>query len=157
MTPAVTPWFSSLDGAGANNPAFRLYFTDDNGVINDFETYYINLTTLNNDGSKTKFVKEYSFKDIYNVKGPIDVKTMDSIVERLKNDTELFQKYIDYNSVLWDPKMPEGRFRDAQLCSIEFADYPRYYACMAHHGKSASVLNMLAPMALILSFFCFLW
>ncbi|KAK6012827.1 hypothetical protein OSTOST_21995 [Ostertagia ostertagi] len=63
MTPAVTPWFSSLDGAGANNPAFRLYFTDDNGVINDFETYYINLTTLNNDGSKTKFVKEYSFKE----------------------------------------------------------------------------------------------
>uniref|UniRef100_A0A1I7X8C4 Glutathione S-transferase n=1 Tax=Heterorhabditis bacteriophora TaxID=37862 RepID=A0A1I7X8C4_HETBA len=25
MSPAVTPWFSSLEGAGANNPSFRVY------------------------------------------------------------------------------------------------------------------------------------
>ncbi|PIO62945.1 hypothetical protein TELCIR_15475 [Teladorsagia circumcincta] len=157
MTPAVTPWFSSLEGAGANNPAFRIYFTDDNGVINDFETYYVNLTALNNDGNETQFVKEYSFKEVYGITGTINVEAMDGIVDRLKNDTEFFQKYIEYNSVLWDPKLPEGRFRDAQLCSIEFADYPRYYACMGHHGSSAYSHRILAPIVLIFSFFRILW
>ncbi|KIH56631.1 hypothetical protein ANCDUO_13187 [Ancylostoma duodenale] len=71
MSPAVTPWFSSLDGAGANNPAFRLYDANYDGTFND-------ITRANN---------------MY--------------------------------------------FRGGQLCSMEFADYPRYYSCLAQYKSSA--------------------
>lgn len=35
MAPAVTPWFSDLPGAGANNPTFRVYETDAYSKIQD--------------------------------------------------------------------------------------------------------------------------
>ncbi|XGW04734.1 hypothetical protein V3C99_015701, partial [Haemonchus contortus] len=138
MSPAVTPWFSTLEGAGANNPAFRVYDTDENGIINDIVTYYINLDTLNAKGNQAPFVEEYSFKKAYNISGSINVKAMNDLVEQLKTNDEVFRTYINYNSVLWKPDMPQGRFRGAQLCSIEFADYPRYDACMAQYNSAYS-------------------
>ncbi|KAK5977835.1 hypothetical protein GCK32_007451 [Trichostrongylus colubriformis] len=135
MSPAVTPWFSSLEGAGANNPAFRVYDIDESGVLNDMLTYYINLDTLNANGS-TPFVEEYSFKKAYNINGAINIKAMDSLVEQLKTKDAVFQTYVNYNSVLWKPEMPQGKFKGGQLCSIEFADYPRYYACMAQYNST---------------------
>ena len=43
MAPAVTPWFSSLPGAGANNPAFRIYDYDINTEEILDATYYSTL------------------------------------------------------------------------------------------------------------------
>ncbi|RCN35990.1 hypothetical protein ANCCAN_18135 [Ancylostoma caninum] len=137
MSPAVTPWFSSLDGAGANNPAFRVYDANYDGTFNDIITYYVNLTELNNNPTNTSFLSEYSFKGAYQIKGPINLKAMVDLMERLKNDNAVLSTYIHYNSVLWDPKMPEGTYRGGQLCSMEFADYPRYFSCLAQYKSSA--------------------
>ncbi|KAK6753524.1 hypothetical protein RB195_012862 [Necator americanus] len=135
MSPAVTPWFSSLEGAGANNPAFRVYDVDYNGTFNDIFTYYINLTELNNNRT-TPFTLEYSFKKEYGIAGPIDLNAMVTLVEQMKTNNTVFQKYINFNSVLWDPKMPVDSYRAGQLCSLEFADYPRYYSCLNQENSS---------------------
>ncbi|KHJ95511.1 hypothetical protein OESDEN_04544 [Oesophagostomum dentatum] len=110
MSPAVTPWFSSLEGAGANNPAFRIYDVNYDGVYNDIRTYYINLTALNENSNAT-FALEYSFKNAYSISSPIKLSTMAGLLERIKNDSAVFQTYINYNSVLWDPVVPTGKFR----------------------------------------------
>ncbi|EYC21794.1 hypothetical protein Y032_0018g3534 [Ancylostoma ceylanicum] len=137
MSPAVTPWFSSLNGAGANNPAFRLYDANYDGTFNDITTYYVNLTELNASPSNTSFLSEYSFKGAYNIKGLINLSAMVDLVERIKKDRAVLSTYISYNSVLWDPKMPVDIYLGGQLCSMEFADYPRYYSCLAQYNSSA--------------------
>lgn len=133
MSPAVTPWFSSLKGAGANNPAFRTYDVDASGQIHDIVTYYVDLDKLNTH-KETPFVEEYAFKKAYNISGLIDTDSMSDLLERMKTDDELFQAYIKFNSVLWKPEVPEGVFRGGQLCSMEFADYPRYYECLSRYN-----------------------
>ncbi|VDO60488.1 unnamed protein product, partial [Haemonchus placei] len=155
MSPAVTPWFSTLEGAGANNPAFRVYDADENGIINDIVTYYINLDTLNAKGNQAPFIEEYSFKKAYNISGSINVMAMNDLVQQLKTNDEVFRTYINFNSVLWKPDMPQGRFRGAQLCSIEFADYPRYDACMAQYNSAYSY-SAWTTAALLFSFYRFL-
>nr|CDJ86142.1 Metallophosphoesterase domain containing protein [Haemonchus contortus] len=119
MSPAVTPWFSTLEGAGANNPAFRVYDADENGIINDIVTYYINLDTLNAKGTQAPFVEEYSFKKAYNISGSINVKAMNDLVQQLKTNGEVFRTYINFNSVLWKPDMPQGRFRPAAAAKVK--------------------------------------
>ncbi|EFP11024.1 hypothetical protein CRE_30703 [Caenorhabditis remanei] len=134
MSPAVTPWFSDLPGAGANNPTFRVYETDVYSKIEDIKTYYINLDELNKNAS-TPFVFEYSFKDAYGITGDITPSTMSDVLEKMKTDDKLFMKYIDYNTAYWNPVMPVQEYRGAQLCSMEYADYPRYYTCLSKYTK----------------------
>nr|pir hypothetical protein ZK856.3 - Caenorhabditis elegans [Caenorhabditis elegans] len=137
MAPAVTPWFSDLPGAGANNPTFRVYETDAYSKIQDISTYFINLDDLNKNKS-TPFVFEYSFKDAYGITGDINPTTMSALLDKMKNNDTLFKKYIDYNTAFWNPQMPLGVYRGAQLCSMEYSDYPRYYSCLSKYTKSAT-------------------
>ncbi|KAH7726216.1 Metallophosphoesterase domain containing protein [Aphelenchoides avenae] len=110
MCPAVTPWFSDLDGAGANNPAFRVIEYDSKSWdYRDIKTYYVNLDVLNKDKS-TKWKLEYSMKDAYNLSA-INAGAMQQLLERFKEDDTVFGKYVKYNSVLWKPKLPEGKYR----------------------------------------------
>lgn len=69
-------------------------------------------------------------KNDYNLDS-ITPASMNSLLQRMKTNDTLFQKYIEYNSVLWSPKLPDGKFRYAQLCSIEFPDLDDYYSCMS--------------------------
>ncbi|CAI5450620.1 unnamed protein product [Caenorhabditis angaria] len=160
MAPAVTPWFSSLDGAGANNPTFRVYDTDAYNNILDIQTYYINLDDLNKNAS-TPFVFEYSFKDAYGIQGYINANSLSKVVESIKNNDTVFQKYINFNSAFWKPEMPTGIYRGAQLCSLEYSDYPRYYSCLAQYSKRIIVCGegicyiSIGPCSLHSARFCF--
>ena len=124
MSPAVTPWFSSLPGAGANNPAFRIYeientetykiqdikspslFTEE---ISHFRTYFVNLTDLNR--GNASFQLEYSFREAYNMTTEIDAMAMDSLLQKMKTDDSVFQKYLTYNSMGWNVTIPQHQFR----------------------------------------------
>ncbi|CAJ0946364.1 unnamed protein product, partial [Mesorhabditis belari] len=129
MAPAVTPWFSTLDGAGSNNPTFRVYQTDDNtGEILDFTTYSLDLEKLNANGNESAKV-EYSMKDAYSLQS-LHPQSISDLVDQFEKSDELFLKYITYNSAGWGVKLPEGKFKQAQLCSLRFADYERYFRCM---------------------------
>uniref|UniRef100_A0A915CJW6 Calcineurin-like phosphoesterase domain-containing protein n=1 Tax=Parascaris univalens TaxID=6257 RepID=A0A915CJW6_PARUN len=67
IAPAVTPWFSSLEGAGANNPAFRVFDYDvRTQQLLDAKTYYIDLNLLNKNAS-AKWQLEYSMSQTYGI------------------------------------------------------------------------------------------
>uniref|UniRef100_A0A915PF78 Calcineurin-like phosphoesterase domain-containing protein n=1 Tax=Setaria digitata TaxID=48799 RepID=A0A915PF78_9BILA len=67
IAPSVTPWFSSLPGAGSLNPAFRIYHLDDHSQqLTDAVTYWIDLKQLNKDNS-TPFTVEYSMQAAYDI------------------------------------------------------------------------------------------
>ncbi|WKY13220.1 hypothetical protein Q1695_004209 [Nippostrongylus brasiliensis] len=84
------------------------------------------------------------------INGSIKVNTMNDLVDRLKTNDSLPMTYIDYNSVLWKPNMPQGRFRCGQLCSIEFSDYSRYRNCLAQCNFSSFVgLNWILLISVI--------
>lgn len=72
-------------------------------------TYYVNLDALNKDKS-TNWTLEYSMKDAYNLSA-INAGAMQQLLERFKEDNAVFNKYIQYNSVLWKPKQSEGKYR----------------------------------------------
>ncbi|WKY13215.1 hypothetical protein Q1695_004206 [Nippostrongylus brasiliensis] len=150
MSPAVTPWFSSLDGAGANNPAFRTYDVNLDWSFDEIVTYYVDLDKLNSQ-SNTPFIVEYSFKTAYGINGSINLSTMNDLVDRLKTNDSLLMTYINYNSVLWQPSMPQGKYKCGQLCSIEFSDYPRYRNCLVQCNSSSFIgLNWILLISVIL-------
>uniref|UniRef100_A0A0N4ZSU7 Metallophos domain-containing protein n=1 Tax=Parastrongyloides trichosuri TaxID=131310 RepID=A0A0N4ZSU7_PARTI len=130
MSPSVTPWFSDLEGAGSNNPAFRIFdYNIENWDINDIETYSINLNKLNNNPD-VPWLLEYTFVHDYNISSPITVKNINNLLNLMKKNDTLFSKYLEYNSVGWNVTEPTPKFRCGQLCAIEYADYPRYYKCL---------------------------
>ena len=48
LSPAVTPWKSTLPGVGYNNPSIRLYAYNRSSLdILDYSQYYLNLTKAN--------------------------------------------------------------------------------------------------------------
>ncbi|CAI2354465.1 unnamed protein product [Caenorhabditis sp. 36 PRJEB53466] len=152
MSPAVTPWYSDLPGAGANNPTFRVYETDAYSKIEDIKTYYIDLNELNKNAT-TPFVFEYSFKDSYGITGDINADSMSVVLDKLKTDDKLFMKYIEFNTVYWSPVLPIGEYRGAQLCSMEYSDYPRYYSCLATYSGSAPGASFQIPIFSLLAIF----
>ena len=76
-------------------------------------------------------------KDAYNLDS-ITPASMNYLLQKMKTNDTLFKKYIDYNSVLWSPSLPQGEFRAAQLCSIEFPDLDEYNDCMSNASQSTS-------------------
>jgi sphingomyelin phosphodiesterase acid-like 3 len=140
MAPAVTPWFSDLEGAGSNNPSFRIIDYDSKTWdYNEIYTYYVNLTQLNLNHS-TQWELEYSMKKDYNLDA-IDGPSMNNLLETMKKNDTMLLKYIKYNSVLWNPELPKGKFRNAQLCSIEYPDLDEYAACMNKGTKTENFLT----------------
>lgn len=66
----------------------------------------IYLDDLNKDDTKT-FTIEYSMAKEYNIKD-ISVKSLSDLATRLSKDDKLFEKYINYNSVLYNlPKIDD--------------------------------------------------
>ncbi|VDM25891.1 unnamed protein product [Toxocara canis] len=144
MAPAVTPWFSSLEGAGSNNPAFRVFdYNINTHELFDAKTYYIDLNELNKN-SLAQWQLEYSMSQTYGINA-INARTMNDVLNKLKTDNGVLMKYIEYNSVRWNYAMPLGRFRTAQLCALENPDFAGYDVCMKN-GASVMITHSLLPM-----------
>lgn len=99
-------------GQSANNPSFRTF----EYMLNDFElkdikyinpfkksfffrTYFINLTKLNLK-TTTEWSLEYSFKEAYNLSN-INNENLNNLVQRLKFNEKIYEKYLLFNSVNW--------------------------------------------------------
>ncbi|MFH4973541.1 hypothetical protein AB6A40_000250 [Gnathostoma spinigerum] len=146
MAPAITPWFSTLPGAGANNPSIRVFeYEPKTNVLLDVKTYYANLDELNQKGSVTGVWKlEYSMAEEYKI-AEVNAATMNQVLESIKHDRSLLDKYIEYNSVRWNVTTPYGKFWAAQVCSIEFPDYEGYDKCMKNPPPMPGSSNLLLP------------
>ncbi|GMT11342.1 hypothetical protein PFISCL1PPCAC_2639, partial [Pristionchus fissidentatus] len=140
MAPSVTPWFSSLPGAGSNNPAFRLFDTydDERHAYKEITTYAIDLSRLNA-GKQPEFAALYAYTLEYQMAG-LTPKDFDNLITRMRADDNLFYKYIANNAVLVDLNMPVEPYRSAQFCSMEHADFDNYYDCMKSSFAPYSIL-----------------
>lgn len=153
LAPAVTPWRSTLPGAGANNPAFRTFSYDPNSWdLQDISTYSVNLTALNQQPNDTHWQLEYRFSDPngYNITPPITATAMNDLLQRMKLNQTLFDLYIRYNSVNhgYNATLSADPWRSVQLCAIEFPDYQQYFDCLAKNNvNSATVGATISPFA----------
>lgn len=85
----------SITAFTENNPAYRIYYMDDEGYLLDHETYFFNLTEANHGPHGPVWRQEYRAVELYNLTtmGPMG---WHQIARRMKEDNELFHHYYKF-------------------------------------------------------------
>ncbi|XP_069125849.1 acid sphingomyelinase-like phosphodiesterase 3b [Argopecten irradians] len=135
LSPAVTPWNSSLAGVGANNPGVRLYeYNQDNGEILNYWQYFLNLSSVIA-GNPPIWQLEYEAKADYNLTR-LQPLEMLQLVRSFNNEklNEIYMKYLRFNSVSQDiqPSCDEACVKQ-HFCAISELETSAYQTCL-HHG-----------------------
>ena len=130
LAPAVTPWNSTLAGAGFNNPAIRLYsYNRYSGELVDYTQYYLNLPDANQKGTAT-WVSEYSMSKDYGLKN-LNLASMNSLVESFKaKDSKNFEKYFKFNAVSSNNETCDAVCKKLHICAITDVDLASYNKCV---------------------------
>jgi sphingomyelin phosphodiesterase len=83
--PSMTPYTE-------NNPAYRVYSMDSNGYLNDYTTFYFNLSEANSQMTPPKWKLGYQAKSTFKLfdLGP---DSWHNFITRLEQDENLFQSY----------------------------------------------------------------
>ncbi|RWS25560.1 sphingomyelin phosphodiesterase-like protein [Leptotrombidium deliense] len=107
------------------NPMFRTYSLGDKSVIDDFETFYFNLSLANAIGSKRPpvWIKEYSAKRDYNMKSLLPSQ-FDSFLRNMRTNNSLFNKYYNHytrHSDAW-PKVCDDHCKNNILNLVSVSD-----------------------------------
>ena len=134
LSPAVTPWKSTLEGVGANNPSIRLYhYNKDDGVIQKYKQFYLNLTAANLAGSPLpNWELEYDTSVAYGLDELRAGKFHDLAQAFSIKKNELFRRYLDFNSVKWNTSEEcNGTCFRRHLCAITELDLDNYRICMS--------------------------
>uniref|UniRef100_A0A1I7RXG3 Metallophos domain-containing protein n=1 Tax=Bursaphelenchus xylophilus TaxID=6326 RepID=A0A1I7RXG3_BURXY len=149
ISPAVTPWYSGL-GLGANNPSFRVFdYNLESKEVTNVYTYNVNLTALN-DNPSTPWTLEYSFKDAYGIPD-FSPQSFHNLVEGFSKNETLFGTYMLYNTVSTDGSLPNSTIKQAQICSLNHADYDKYSVCISGAlSKICSIFSIFFMMMLIM-------
>lgn len=104
------------------NPTFRIYEVD--GLYNgsswyplDYQNYYLNITEVNQ-SQKSVWRKEYSAKADLGLKNlyPAD---WDDLINRMKKDDTLFQKYYRYTQKLATTEICDAQCKISLLCDLK--------------------------------------
>uniref|UniRef100_F1KXN2 Acid sphingomyelinase phosphodiesterase 3b n=1 Tax=Ascaris suum TaxID=6253 RepID=F1KXN2_ASCSU len=133
IAPAVSPAQFNFPGSTANNPSFRIIDYDEQWHITDIRQYYVSLPELNKDPS-TSAEFEYSFRHVYGIESKyISAADINNLIQRLKDDDRLFERYSFYNSVAASSTPFKGQWKDAHLCALEYLDYDAYWSCLNQH------------------------
>uniref|UniRef100_A0ABM0MAT4 Acid sphingomyelinase-like phosphodiesterase 3b-like n=1 Tax=Saccoglossus kowalevskii TaxID=10224 RepID=A0ABM0MAT4_SACKO len=130
LTPAVTPWNTTLPGVGPNNPAIRLYeYNKDNFAIKDIKQYFLDLSQS---GTPT-WKMEYSATAGYGIPD-VTTASLQGLVDSFWDQTsDKFDKYYLYNSVSYDKKKCDSVCRKVQLCAITNVDFDDYAVCISEY------------------------
>ncbi|XP_019644210.1 PREDICTED: acid sphingomyelinase-like phosphodiesterase 3b [Branchiostoma belcheri] len=142
LAPAVTPWTTTLDGVGGNNPGIRLVsYNKNTGDLTDVNQYYSNLALANMQGSPL-WGREYSLRETFNLSdaSPASLQNLlDSFSDRSSDN---FEKYYLYNSVSLDRSTCDEECKVAQLCAIKEVDYDKYADCTNAPGSGADTAQV---------------
>lgn len=133
LSPAVTPWKSTLPGVGANNPSIRLFQYDrENGVLKKYIQYYLNLTEANMKGDPTKWVKEYDTSDVYAI-DELKPREIHEVIKGFSDKSNMvFKRYLDFNSVKWSTNQDCNDTCFARhICAMTELDFDNYKTCMS--------------------------
>lgn len=139
LSPAVTPWKSTLPGVGSNNPSIRLYeYNQQTYEILDYHQYYLNLSSV----FTTKvdnWEKEYDAKKDYKLTS-LNADSFTLAAKSFRNDPVLFKKYLQFNSVSQDlnPKCDET-CQKIHFCSITELRTKNFKVCLNNHQTTTTV------------------
>lgn len=135
LSPAVTPWKSTLPGVGANNPSIRLFEYDrENGHLQRYKQYYLNLTEANILNDPNKWVVEYDTSVDFAI-DELNSRQLHELVTAFQNkENHLFKQYLKFNSVQYntEPVCNDTCFL-RHICAITELDFDSYKLCMSGH------------------------
>lgn len=83
--PSITPFTE-------NNPAYRLYYMDENSVLTDHETYFFNLTEANESKHGPKWKHEYRALDKFGL-NDLSPDSWHQFSMKMESDDQLFDEY----------------------------------------------------------------
>ena len=144
MSPAVTPWFSTLPGTGSNNPGVRLYHYVHNSKLSqviDYVQYFIDLTKANQ-AQKADWVEEYRATEAFQVSSLGPSQLHEVLAKFRDSDATFFDRYYLHNSVSQDLTKCRGICRSRQICAASSVDFASYGECVdrqlerVDHGDS---------------------
>ena len=129
----MTPWKSTLPGVGANNPSIRLFEYDrENGHLQSYKQYYLNLTEANILNDPNKWVVEYDTSVDFAI-DELNSRQLHELVTAFQNkENHLFKQYLKFNSVQYntEPVCNDTCFL-RHICAITELDFDSYKLCMS--------------------------
>lgn len=151
LSPAVTPWKSTLKGAGANNPSIRLYeYNQLNGDIINYQQYFLNLTSANSI-KQAKWTLEYDALKDYSLKN-LSPRSWSGLAESFKSNGQKLNKYLQYNSVSQNLNLTcDDSCVLNHVCAITELEKDAYTDCIEnrhttpHHGPTRPHHHPLRP------------
>jgi sphingomyelin phosphodiesterase acid-like 3 len=130
LGPAVTPWRSSIQAIGSNNPSIRLYQYDrQSGQIQDIHQYYLNLTLANTQPTPT-WQLEYKLTEAFDMKNATPQSFQQLLQKFKKPRSKEFQKFFVYNSVGVDISICNDTYKSIFMCSLKNVGYSDYHRCL---------------------------
>ncbi|XP_032817783.1 acid sphingomyelinase-like phosphodiesterase 3b [Petromyzon marinus] len=132
IAPGITPWKTTLPGVddGANNPGIRVFEYDKATLqLQDMLTHYIDLQTANSGNLDPVWSQEYSLRLDFSVPDA-STAALDSLLQKMNADPDLFQKYYNFNSVSYDKRACDAACRDDHYCAIGEVDFDAYEGCV---------------------------
>ncbi|XP_041359012.1 acid sphingomyelinase-like phosphodiesterase 3b isoform X2 [Gigantopelta aegis] len=134
LSPAVTPWKSSLPGTGSNNPALRLYYYNRNtGQVLDYVQYFLNLTKANLE-KKPVWEVEYHATKAYSIPD-ISAQSLNKVTKTFHRSSPTFELYFKYNSVSHGVQETcDTNCYYIQYCAIVNLDFNDFDRCIFWRG-----------------------
>ncbi|CAH1776461.1 unnamed protein product [Owenia fusiformis] len=136
LTPSVTPWtyFSATVNGSAHNPAVRLFqYNKENGKLNDFFQYYLNLPEANKMRrlglGEPQWELEYKATEYFNIPD-VTATSLGALSNKLKIEDDVFNKYLTayyVNASAIDNC--DSACRSSHVCAIQNPDFDMYEQC----------------------------
>nr|XP_039269632.1 acid sphingomyelinase-like phosphodiesterase 3b [Styela clava] len=148
LTPAVTPWRTTLPGVnkGSNNPAIRLFeYNKDTLFLKDFQQYYLNLEEANTETSadEDSWKLEYRATESYNIPD-VSTTSWGTLAKKMRDKCEAdssdcpkeFTLYQLHNSASYNTDPCNETCQRFQLCAITEQDIEQYELCQEKWGSA---------------------
>lgn len=125
-------------GGKGNNPSLRLVeYERETGSIVNINQYWSNLTLANLQGT-AKWVLEYAATDYYGIEN-MDGNSLEALVQSMKLDRDLFDKYYSANGVQFDPNEEwDADTQNVHICAIQNLHYADFALCMQEANRAGS-------------------
>lgn len=130
LSPAVTPWKSTLPGVGSNNPSIRLYeYNRVTGQVINYQQYFLNLSQVISTG-RDQWEKEYDAVQDLQL-GAASPSAFMSAAMSFRQNQLLFTKYLQYNSASQNMNPScDDRCLKVHICTITELKLANFHLCL---------------------------
>ena len=130
LSPAVTPWKSTLPGVGSNNPGIRLYeYNKLTGEITNYHQYFLNLSKAIETGLD-QWEKEYDAIQDFELDSTSPTSFLSAAMSFRQNQ-QLFKKYLQFNSASQNLNpVCDDKCLKVHICSITELQIAQFNMCL---------------------------